>query len=84
MLKQVKGSVKAFGVLQSGAKAQIVRLMPIVTLRYWLSFNMTKLVKEALQTNQTTVAVKVYFLICCTIQVSLPMVHAAYLIYLLP
>lgn len=67
--KQVKETVKALGILQSSAKAQTVRLAPTSIFRYWLSFNMTKLVNEALQTNQTVVAVKVYFLIVCTIQV---------------
>ncbi|CAG9534804.1 unnamed protein product [Cercopithifilaria johnstoni] len=56
--KKVKESVKAFGILQSNAKTQTVRLAPTANFRYWLSFNMTKLINEALQANQTIVAVK--------------------------
>ncbi|VDK67991.1 unnamed protein product [Litomosoides sigmodontis] len=56
--KQMKGSVKAFGILQSNAKAQTIRLAPSAAFRYWLSFNMTKLVEEALRANQTIVSVK--------------------------
>lgn len=69
----MKGSVKAFGILQSNAKTQTVRLVPTALSRYWLSFNMTKLVDEALQANQTIISVKVYFLTVCTIQVLLLM-----------
>ncbi|KAL3983199.1 Transforming growth factor beta like domain family protein [Acanthocheilonema viteae] len=58
MWKQVKESVKAVGILQSNAKAQTVRLAPTAIYRYWLTFNMTKLVNEALQANQSIVAVK--------------------------
>uniref|UniRef100_A0A0R3RJX1 TGF_BETA_2 domain-containing protein n=1 Tax=Elaeophora elaphi TaxID=1147741 RepID=A0A0R3RJX1_9BILA len=56
--KQVKENVKAFGILRSHAKTRMMRLSPTAILRYWLSFNMTKLVNEALEANQTIVAVK--------------------------
>ncbi|EFO24355.1 hypothetical protein LOAG_04127 [Loa loa] len=56
--KQMKEIVKAIGIFQSNTKAQIVRLPPTALSRYWLSFDMTKLINEALQTNQTVVTVK--------------------------
>uniref|UniRef100_A0A915PTG6 TGF-beta family profile domain-containing protein n=1 Tax=Setaria digitata TaxID=48799 RepID=A0A915PTG6_9BILA len=58
MWKQMKGIVKAVGVLQSTVKMEVVRLSPIPSSNYWLSFNMTKLVRQALDANQTIVAVK--------------------------
>ncbi|VDO57370.1 unnamed protein product [Onchocerca flexuosa] len=62
MWKQMREIVKAVGILQNNAKAQSVRLAPIAISRYWLSFNMTKLINEALHANQTNVAVKFQFL----------------------
>ncbi|VDO24182.1 unnamed protein product, partial [Brugia timori] len=56
--KEIRETIKALGILQNNAKAKIVRLAPTAIFPYWLSFNMTKLVNEALQTNQTIVAVK--------------------------
>uniref|UniRef100_A0A8R1XXE4 TGF_BETA_2 domain-containing protein n=1 Tax=Onchocerca volvulus TaxID=6282 RepID=A0A8R1XXE4_ONCVO len=58
MWKQMREIVKAVGILQNNAKAQSVRLAPLAISRYWLSFNMTKLINEALHANQTIVAVK--------------------------
>uniref|UniRef100_A0AAF5PJ42 TGF-beta family profile domain-containing protein n=1 Tax=Wuchereria bancrofti TaxID=6293 RepID=A0AAF5PJ42_WUCBA len=56
--KEIRGTIKALGILQNNVKAKTVRLAPTAIFPYWLSFNMTKLVNEALQTNQTIVAVK--------------------------
>lgn len=59
--KKMKDTVQAIGTLHSNAKRRTVQLSPIVTLPYWLSFNMTKLLNEALETNETVIALKVYF-----------------------
>ncbi|KAM3725133.1 Growth/differentiation factor [Dirofilaria immitis] len=56
--KQMREIVKVIGIFKNNTKAQTIRLAPITISHYWLSFNMTNLITEALQANQTIIAAK--------------------------
>ncbi|MCP9265391.1 Bone morphogenetic protein 3B [Dirofilaria immitis] len=57
--KQMREIVKVIGIFKNNTKAQTIRLAPITISHYWLSFNMTNLITEALQANQTIIAAKI-------------------------